>query len=130
MSVVADARGSRVRISDPVPAACSCCFQGAREGVRFLDFNAALDRGQFVREVDGAVLVRDVMDDLHLCEACVREAAEVLALKPQLDANQRREIRRLELESEHWRDYAKRLEATLQERPDLAPRAPRKRGGR
>lgn len=116
---------SRVRISSPRPAHCSACFRGAEEGVRFVDFDAGIDRGQRVVERDGVVWERESIDDLHVCESCVREATEVLALKPQVSANQLREIRRLELAVEHWQAYAKRLEATLKDRPEPVGKARR-----
>jgi hypothetical protein len=49
---------------------------------------------------------------------------EILGVKPQLHASQRGEIKRLEQQVEHWRTYSRRLEATLQERPDRPPGAP------
>lgn len=122
-SAVADVITSRLRISDPKPSRCAACFQGAREGVRFVDFDAAIDRGTFVNE-QNAVL--DGIDDLHLCEACVRSATEVLALKPAVQAGQAREIRRLELSVERWQQYARDLEATLKGRPDPARGARRR----
>jgi predicted Fe-S protein YdhL (DUF1289 family) len=41
--------------------------------------DAAIDRGAIVEEGSGAVI--DSIDELHLCEACVREAAETLDYK-------------------------------------------------
>ena len=111
-----------VRISDPRPAFCSACHN-APPG-RFVDFDAAFDSGAFVDRETQAYI--EGSDDLHLCEPCVKLATEVLGLKAELNARQLREIRRLEAASDHWREYAKRLEATLQERPDPAPRAVRK----
>lgn len=116
-SVAPDLLGTRLRISDPKPNHCAACFRGADASVTFVDFDAAIDRGTFVNE-QNAVL--EGIDDLHLCEACVRAAAEVLALKPALHARQIREIKRLEAENEHWREYAKDLEASIGERPEPA----------
>jgi hypothetical protein len=110
-------------ISDPNPPYCSACL-GAASGTRFVDLDAAYDGGAFVgREMQDYIVGTD---DLHLCESCVRDAAETLALKPQAHAEQAREIRRLTTAVDHWRDYARTLEATLEGRPELAPRAKRK----
>jgi hypothetical protein len=117
----------RVRLSDPRPSHCAACFRGAEEGVRFVDFDAAIDRGQRVVERDGAVWERESIDDLHVCDACVRQAAECLAIRPQASANQLREIRRLETENAGMREYIQRLEATHASRP--ATLTPNKRRG-
>lgn len=114
MSATADALNMRIKISDPKPAYCSGCYQAAQEGITFLDFDAAHDGGAFIND-QGATLVGQ--DDLHLCEACVRSACEALGLKPELHSRQAQIIRRTELRAEHWEAYAKRLEATLEDRP-------------
>ena len=98
--------GSTIRLSDPLPARCSACLGSAGDGKRFVDFQAAFDAGAVIEE--GSMAVRDSLDELHLCEGCVRSAAEALAYKPQLHAKQLREIRRLELQAAHWRDTAER----------------------
>lgn len=105
----------RVRLSDPQPAFCSMCARGADGSFRMFDCTAAFDAGVFQDEnlswVHGS-------DDLHLCEACVRELCEVAGMKPETNRRQLNEIRRLEVENAHWRAYAQKLEATLQERPE------------
>jgi hypothetical protein len=121
MSAVVEIQNNRVRLSDPKPAFCSACAQGAVGNLRFVDMDAYHDGGTFVRPEDGAVL--EGTDDLHLCEACVRSAASVLGFKPDLHARQSREIRELEGRVEHWRAYAKDLEAVLEDRPEPAPSA-------
>jgi hypothetical protein len=114
-----------IRLSDPKPGHCAACFRGAQEDIRFVDFDAAVDRGGF-QDPDSLALM-DSIDDLHLCEACVRSGAEALGLKPELHTRQLKEIRRLELEAEHWHAYAKRLERTLEDRPKTQPKTTRKR---
>jgi predicted Fe-S protein YdhL (DUF1289 family) len=109
MSVVADSLSTRVRVSDPKPAFCVGCWQGAQENVRFVDFDAAFDGGQLVEERDGVVMTRIPGDDLHLCEGCVRAAAQALGLKPDLHARQVRTIKHLELQVEHFKDENRRL---------------------
>jgi len=114
MSLSAAAIQHRVRLSDPKPAFCSMCARGADDKLVFYDCGAAFDAGGFQDEnlswVHGS-------DDLHLCKDCVRELAEFAALKPELHRRQLNEIRRLEVENAHWKDYAMRLEATLKDRP-------------
>ena len=105
---------TRFRISDPKPSHCAACFRGAEESVTFVDLDAAIDRGSLQNE-EGWTL--EGIDDLHLCEACVRSAAEVLGLKPQLHSRQLREIRKLELQLESAREYARGLEVTIAKRP-------------
>jgi hypothetical protein len=61
-------------------------------------------------------------DALYLCDSCVRQAAEVLAFKPELHRRQLQEIRRLELEVEHWRQYARRQEDALKLRDEIVVR--------
>lgn len=112
MSDVVAELATRVKISDPKPARCAACFCSADANVRFVDFDAAIDRGTFI-DPGGAGAVLDSIDELHLCEACVRSAGEVLDVKPALHARQLREIKRLELENEHWRDTARRAQAEL-----------------
>ena len=118
---------SDIRLSDPLPARCSACLRSAGEGVRFVDFQAAFDGGAVVEE--GMMAVRDSIDELHLCEACVKKAASILDYKPDLHAKQYQEIRRLELERDHWRDTAVRIkrEADAQFEANLGQPKPRRR---
>ncbi|MDE2102258.1 MAG: hypothetical protein KGL39_33745 [Patescibacteria group bacterium] len=118
MSAVADALNMRVRISSPRPAFCSGCHKGATEDVRFVDFQAAHDSGMVEEIRDGIVIRRMPGDDLHLCEACVRQAAEAIAFRPELHAQQSRRIAELERTVAHWRDYARRFEALVKDRPE------------
>jgi hypothetical protein len=111
-----------IRLSDPRPAYCSACHN-APEG-RYVDFDAAHDGGSFLQE--NGVVYLEGSDDLHICEGCMRRGAEELALKPDVQQRQLREIRRLEAAAEHWKEYARSLEATLEERPERAPRQVRR----
>jgi hypothetical protein len=100
----------RVKISDPKPDRCAACFQGAQDNVRFVDYDAAIDRGTLINDM-GAVL--SGIDDLHLCESCVRQGMEALELKPELHSRQLREIRRLGLVAEHWRERCADLQRLI-----------------
>lgn len=119
----------RAKLADTNPAYCSGCWDGADATMRFVDFDGpVIDRGQREEIRDGVVWNRESIDELILCERCVRDAAQALELKPDLHQRQLREIRRLELQVEHWRDYAKRMEATVASKPadEPLPTRPRK----
>lgn len=83
MSAIAD-RVARFKLSDPKPARCAACYSSADAALRFVDLDAHIDRGAVVE--DGSHAVIDSVDELHLCENCVREAAEALDYKPGLHA--------------------------------------------
>jgi hypothetical protein len=107
-----------MRIADPKPAYCSACGNSYPDG-RYVDMEAAFDRGAVISNdqlsyVEGS-------DDLHLCEACVRAAAEVLAFKPDRAARQTLEIHRYQREARDWKAYAMALEQTVSERPERLP---------
>lgn len=110
-----------IRLSDPQPAYCSACHN--QPGGRFVDFDAAHDGGQWELTHPNGATFFEGSEDLHICEACLKVAMDVLAYKPALAARQLAEIRRLTIAAEHWQDYAKTLEATLADRPEPAPRA-------
>jgi hypothetical protein len=124
MSDVVAEHAARIRVADPQPARCSGCLQSAGTDVRFVDYQAAIDRGAIVEE--GSMAVLESIDELYLCDSCVRQGAEALAFKPVEHRRLLTELRRTELERDHWKAYAGRLEATLQERPEAAPRARRR----
>lgn len=113
--------GLGISIADPKPAFCSNCHRGADENLRFVAFPGSHDSGAFVNPPAGEYVIGS--DDLFLCEPCVKSAGEIIAFKPELHTAQRQHIRRVEAAVEHWQDYAKTLEATLQERPERAPGA-------
>lgn len=107
-----------VRLAEPRPAYCSSCHN-TPPNARYVDFDAAHDAGAFVdRETQTYI---EGSDDLTICERCLKLAIEVLGEKPELHTRQLREIRRLEIAVEHWRDYAGNLERTLAERPEPVP---------
>lgn len=99
----------------PICLACGC----AKPHARHIDFEAAYD-GPTFRE-DGAVVT---VDDLMVCEDCLREAAQLLAIDPQ-------PMRALELERDRaqtladgWREYALSLEESYGRRPEPLRRGP------
>lgn len=103
MSVVAELV-TRARISDPQPAYCVACFQSPRPGLRFVDFQAVAERGTVVDPISGGVI--GDLHELHVCEECLRSAAETLDFRPELHrrhvlAVQEREQRIIQLEGEN-----------------------------
>ena len=116
-TAVAAELASSIHLSDPLPARCSACLRSAGEDLRFVDFRAAFNGGAVIEE--GSMAVRDSIDELHLCEGCVRSAAEALGYKPQLHARQILKIRRLEHERNHWQDTARSLKRALDEQLDV-----------
>ena len=93
-----------IDFADPKPAFCSACHAAKPES-RYVDMDAAHDGGDFVNELGTYVAGQD---DLMLCEDCVRDAAEVLALKPDREAALKRENVKLRREVDHWKDTANR----------------------
>jgi hypothetical protein len=110
MSELAAGHVSAIRLSDPMPARCAGCYTSPATigpGARFVNFNDARIRGGAVVDA-GTMAVLDQVDELHLCEACVRSAAEALAFKPELHQRQFREIQRLELARDSYRSGEER----------------------
>ena len=119
---------TRVRVSDPAPAHCSMCFQGAREGLRFFDCGAAFDAGSVI-DLEHQAYISGA-DDLHICESCVQELTEAAAYKPELHSRQLREIKRLELQRDHWRDTAARKDREIAKLNEYVATLEHHRGGK
>jgi hypothetical protein len=111
MSTLIADRVSRTRISDPQPTRCAGCLQSAGPTVRFVDFDCFINRGVIVEE--GSMAIVDSIDTLHLCESCVREAAETLDYKAGLHAQHLRLNRQLVAEVDQLRDQNKTLRQLL-----------------
>lgn len=81
-------------------ALCSCCY-GHHPDKKYVDFEVAFDGAPVLDKDAGVIAIQpwDGMqsshDDLLLCQDCLREALELLELKPELHATQFREINRL-----------------------------------
>lgn len=106
------------KLASSPPAVCAACHL-AKPQARHVDFEAAIE-GPVLRD-EGALVT---IDDLIVCEDCVREAAQLLAVDPQ-------PMRDLELERDHeraqaagWREYALSLEETYGRRPEPLRRGP------
>lgn len=97
------------------PIYCSACF-GQYPDKRHVDLDAACDRGFG----EGPLPVS--MDDLILCEDCLREAAEVIGMRPDDEVRAERDkYKRLFEEEQRLRvkaeGYANRMEEALIHRP-------------
>jgi hypothetical protein len=108
-----------VTIAYSKPAFCSACF-ASKPDATFVDFGAAYD-GPAIRDDAGTI---QRIDDLIVCEDCVREGALQLALLVQ-------PTREIELErdaareaAKEWRAYAETLEETVAHRPAPIKRPP------
>lgn len=128
MSEVIAELATRLRLSDPKPAHCSACLCSSGEDVRFVDFDAMVDRGSFV-DPDGAMHVTDSMEELHLCESCVRQAMEVLDFRPERHRKLLIEYEKERVEKDHWKGTARRLKRELDAQLDSGL-GPSRRGRR
>jgi hypothetical protein len=95
---------------------CSNCFNHADPKTRVVEFPAAWD---------GPVLESGVsIDELFLCENCIRNACEVLTIDPVGVTVLELEARDARVAAERWKAYAEKLEEGLAVRPE--PKAKRK----
>lgn len=88
---------------------CAACYQFTNK--RLVDMSAAFD---------GPVLENGMtIDDLILCEDCVRSAVQVLELDSQRDVVDRAllEAREAREKAEEWQRYARKLENVKELRP-------------
>lgn len=98
------------------PIHCAACFNS--QEIRHIDFDAACDRGYS----DG-VAIAVSMDELVLCENCVRVGAELLGmtasdtLRAELEDTKRKlDVQRKR--QEQAQRYADTMEEALQRRPE------------
>jgi hypothetical protein len=108
------------------PVYCSACFN-QDPSKDHIDFDAAIDRGY-----GDDVTQQVAMDDLILCDECVRRGAVLVGM---MDAREfQTELDSLRKRYEHEKaradsadDYATKLELALDSRP-IAVSTPRRRG--
>jgi hypothetical protein len=98
------------------PIYCSACFNS--QDLRHVDFDAACDRGYANDEA-----VQVTMDDLILCENCVREGARLLGMTDEQELHDKVEDLEAKLDAtakalRQARNYADTLEHAIGERPD------------
>jgi hypothetical protein len=98
------------------PIYCSACFNS--KDVRHVDFDAACDRGYS----DGTATAV-AMDDLILCEDCVKEGARLLGMSDERSLYEQIEqlSRKLDISEKATRQaqrYADTMEEALSARPE------------
>ena len=101
-----------------LPMYCSACH-GQYPERKHIDFDAAIDRGWYGNDHG----TRITMDDLILCEECLRNGAELIGMMDThafLDqkASLEHRLAREEKEREKAVEYADRMEQALQHRPE------------
>jgi hypothetical protein len=107
------------RVADPAPAYCAACFQ-AKPGSPHVDFGSAYDGPVLVDDAG----VRQSIDDLVVCESCVRDATRVLELHVAPIDDVERDRAAAERDARAWREYAVALEAAHARRPEPPRRGP------
>ena len=95
---------------------CSAC--GNQQSVRHVDFDAACDRGYGKAEA-----VEVALDDLILCEGCIRRGAEILGIEDSAVLKAEKEQLEAKLDTQRKalvqaQKYADTMEEALQHRPD------------
>lgn len=98
------------------PIYCSSCFNS--QPIRHVDFEAACDRGYGNEEANPINL-----DDLVLCENCVKEAAGILGIEDSISLKAELEAAETKLVTERRRReqaerYAGTMEDALSQRPE------------
>lgn len=107
-----------IRVADPLPTRCSACLQAPSEGLRFVDYNAHVNRGAVVEE--GSMAVVDSLDELYICESCHNRGSEALGFVPGLHRQHLARVRESDARAERWEAYAHQLEQALGDRPAAA----------
>ena len=110
-----------MRIANPRPGFCSCCFMSAPDR-QYVDCEAAYDGAPVLDRETRTIAIlpwtglTGSHDDLYICDRCIREMRDVLGMEEYREVlkRQAREVRKLELERDHWRDTAKRLKEDLE----------------
>lgn len=94
---------------------CSAC-NGQNSGIRYFDFDAAVDRGWYAEE-------QIVKDDLVICEICLEEAMDKMGWSNDEKLKEFNKTLASQLEREKKRadkaeEYAARLEGVFDSRPE------------
>jgi hypothetical protein len=106
----------RVRVTEHAPVACASCG-GQYTDRRHVDFGSAWD-GPVVNSYDVIAkgVVNQQIDDLIVCESCIREAAEALKMDdvkaPAIEKLQN-QVAELKTLNAGQRDYIGQLERTV-----------------
>lgn len=107
-----------MRVAPSAPGVCTGCGI-AKPFERHIDFEVTFDGPAF--ELDGA---RAFVDELVVCEQCVRSAAELLALDVEPVRELEIERDRARAQASAWREYAEGLERIYAARPEPVRRGP------
>lgn len=98
-----------------MPMYCAACFNQQPQ-LQHIDFDASIDRGYGNDEA-----TRVAMDDLILCENCVREGARLLDMTERDDqtiASLERKLDIAEKAKRQAQNYASTMEDALSKRPE------------
>jgi hypothetical protein len=100
-----------------MPQRCSACFN-QQPALRHVDFDAACDRGYGQEEA-----VKVVMDDLILCESCVKEGARLIGMTDSHELHTRLDALEHQVDVERKlrrqaQNYADTMEDALTKRPE------------
>lgn len=105
-----------MRVADTAPAYCSGCFQ-SKPAERHIDFDVAWDGPTITEAVTVAI------DDLILCEDCLKAAAKLIGMAD--PAADQAELEQLRASNQHLvekvrglEDYAGRMEAAVAAKPE------------
>lgn len=109
------------------PSLCTACGNAGDETTRFVDLDCeregpvVLDtNGDLATDRKGAVVT---LDDVFVCEGCVRIQAELIGFRPELHSRQMRENEQAKLSREYWMERAKRAETDLERTTERLRRA-------
>lgn len=86
----------KIHIAEVNPPRCSSCYS-QKPDLRHVDFSAYYD-GPVVPAAEGEGVVQVAIDDLVICEQCLKEAAELVGMGD--TEREREEIQRLRYELE------------------------------
>lgn len=102
-----------MRIADPRPDVCSVCRNSHNADTRFFDLEAMWDGTAPVDETGAMIMPGDGRpmghEHIMLCAPCAKQLVELVDFKPELHTRQLREIRKLEIQRDHWMATASRM---------------------
>ena len=107
-----------MKVASGGPGYCSVCYCSNPE-LRHIDFEVAFEGAPVLDRETRTIAVipwtgqMASHDDLYICENCIKDACEKLGFQPELHARQVTEIKRLELENQHWRATVRRQQQEL-----------------
>lgn len=115
-----------MRLTSTAPKLCSSCFQQKLDEPH-VDFDSAWDGPRFQNGVageDGEVVTTlpVSIDDLIICESCLRAALKLLPGDDRDDVIERlrEQVRTLEADAEKRGEYVEKLEAAIAAKPEEA----------